>query len=255
MAIAQHTIDLINADIDGEISASEKRELEAVLATSSEAKALHADLSVLCQAMDSAEAVVPPTYLRHSILEMTGSMRSRSRLATPARRFLSSPALRFTGAFAAGVVLALGIFSISKMPATKFDDLTGLVGTISDRGAGSADKSLIYIGRSDISGSVAIHRSGQLLIVDLDLVSQVPVDVVTEFPGKDVWFNGFAQLESSGTSVAAEPGRVTVRAEGKRRYAIYLHDADGKDTTVDLRFVAGGTVIHAVQLVSDESIE
>ncbi len=254
MTIAQHIVYLINADIDGEISIVEKRELEAILASDGEALAFHSELFKLCEAMDSAEAVTPPTYLKHTILEMTAAKRPRSKSPVSRHRFFSAPAIRFAGAFAAGVVLALGFLSSDMVFRNSFDDITGLVGTMTDRGADLAAKNSIYLNRSDINGSVSIYRSGQMLIVEFDLSSQVPIDIVAVFPGEDVWFNGFAQLESSGTSVAAERGRVTVHTEGKRRYAVYLHDAASTETTIDLRFIAAGNVIHEAQLVSDESI-
>lgn len=254
MTIAQHIVDLINADIDGEISAVEKRELAAILATDGEAQAFHSELSMLCEAMDSSEAVKPPTHLKHTILEMTGPKRSRAKSLPSGKQFFSASALRLAGAFAAGVVLALGLLSSDMASRNTFDDVTGLVGTMSDRGADLSAKNGIYINRSEINGTVAIYRSGQILIVEFDLSSHMPIDIVAEFPDVGVWFNGFAQLESSGTSVAAEPGRVTVRTEGKRRYAVYLHNATSKDATIDLRFIAAGNVIHEARLVSDESI-
>ncbi|NCF38255.1 MAG: hypothetical protein GWP56_18085, partial [Gammaproteobacteria bacterium] len=48
MAIEQKYTDLINADIDGEISASEKAGLQAFLDESAEGQALHDDLSSVC---------------------------------------------------------------------------------------------------------------------------------------------------------------------------------------------------------------
>jgi hypothetical protein len=254
MTIAQHIVDLINADIDGEISAVEKRELEAILAIDREAQALHSQLSMICAAMDSAKAVTPPTYLKHTILEMTVPNRFKSRSPASGRRFFSAPAVRLAGAFAAGIVLALGYLGSDLVSRNSFDDVTGLVGTMTDRRADLSVKNSINVSRSDISGTVTIDRSGQILIVEFDLSSLVPIDIVAEFPGEDIWFNGFAQLESSGTSVAAEPGRVTVRTEGKRRYAVYLHDAAGREATIGLRFIAAGNVIHEAQLVTDESI-
>lgn len=254
MTIAQHIVDLINANIDGEISAVDKRELEAILAIDREAQALNSELSMLCEVMDSAEAVTPPTYLKHTILEMTGPKRSRSKSPVSGNRFYSAPAIRFAGAFAAGIILALGFLSSDIVSRNSFDDVTGLVGTMTDRGADLSAKNSINISHSDIHGTVTIYRTGQILILEFDLSSHVPIDIVAEFPGEDVWFNGFAQLENTGTSVAAESGRVTVHSEGKRRYAVYLHDAASREMTIDLRFIAAGNVIHEAQLVSDESI-
>ncbi len=254
MAIAQHIVDLINADLDGEISTVEKRELEAILAANGEARAFHFELSVLCQAMDSIEGIEPPSYLRHVIMEMAGPKRFRSTSPGLARRLFSVPAIRLAGAFAAGIVLTISFVSSDKISKNAFDDVTGLVGTMSNRGPSLSASDSTHISGSDITGTVAIYRSGQILILDFDLVSQEPVDIVAEFADKNIWFNGFAQLESSGTSVAAEPGRVTLRMEGKRRYAVYLHDAGSKGATVNLRFIVDGSVIHEDQLVSRETM-
>jgi hypothetical protein len=95
-----------------------------------------------------------------------------------------------------------------------------------------------------------MRKSGHLLVVDFDLVSKRPMDVVAGFAKSDMWFNGFAQLENSGTSVAAEPGRVTIRMDGKRRYALYLNDSGSQDVAIDLQFVSSGSVVHEARLAA-----
>jgi hypothetical protein len=77
------------------------------------------------------------------------------------------------------------------------------------------------------------------------------MDVIAGFAKANVWFNGFAQLESSDTSVAAEPGRVTITMNGKRRYALYLHDPSGKLSVIDLQFVSSGKIVHEARLAAD----
>ena len=65
MAIEQKYRDLINADIDGEIGAEEKAELQAFLADSAEGRALRDELSSLCGALDAIEEEAPPVHMRH----------------------------------------------------------------------------------------------------------------------------------------------------------------------------------------------
>jgi hypothetical protein len=62
-----------------------------------------------------------------------------------------------------------------------------------------------------------------------------------------------AQLESSGTSIASETGAVTVKMDGKRRYAVYLNNPRMRSATVDLRFMADNQVIHEAQLSFPEA--
>ena len=102
MAIEQKYQDLINAAIDGEISAEEKTELQAFLADSAEGRALHGELSSLCDALNGVEEEAPPVHLRHVI------MNSIPRPPTPAsspgflQALISAPALRYALSFAAG---------------------------------------------------------------------------------------------------------------------------------------------------------
>ena len=60
MATAQKYIDLINADLDGEIGAGEKDDLDAFLAESAEGRALYTDLEKLSGSLDTLESVSPP---------------------------------------------------------------------------------------------------------------------------------------------------------------------------------------------------
>jgi len=75
---------------------------------------------------------------------------------------------------------------------------------------------------------------------------------VAAFADPDIWFNGFAQLESAGTSVAAENGRVTVHMEGQRRYALYLNNSGQEAASVNLRFYANGQLVYEDDLVFGE---
>lgn len=248
MAIEQKIIELINADVDGEISSADKRELDAILASNAESRVFHMELASLCTAMDSFESLEPPPHLRHLIMDSVRPQRSTAADTRRFSRLLSAPALRFAAAFAAGVILTLSFVSSDNISRHAFEDVTGLVGTMSESGSKLPVGSSISISRADIAGNITSHRSGQILIIDFDLVTHGPVDIVAGFAGQSIWFNGFAQLESVGTSVAAEAGQVTLRMDGKRRYALYLHDAGSGDARIDLKFVSAGTVIHEAQL-------
>jgi len=44
--------------------------------------------------------------------------------------------------------------------------------------------------------------------------------------------------------VAAQSGQVTVRMEGQRRYAVYLHNTGQNAGTVSLRFLSSGQLLY-----------
>ena len=257
MAIDPKYIDLMNAEIDGEISADDRARLEEYLAEDQEARAFREELAATCAELNTVEMVEPPAHVKHIVLD-TIARQSTVKPAAPSGgwrftldMFLGGAAARYALSFAAGAILAYAFVSSDQISRQAFDDVTGLVGTISQPGA-SADLSNEYdirLNLSEIAGSVNLNRTGSILILDFDLVSRAPIEIVADFDDPDIWFNGFAQLESEGTSIAAETGQVTVRMEGQRRYAVYLYNASQSATTINLRFYSGGTLIHEDELV------
>lgn len=159
----------------------------------------------------------------------------------------AAPALRYASTFAAGVFLTLTLVNSSQISTRAFDDVTGLVGTVAEP-VKTELASVIAVDKTEVAGTVSLRSAGPMLILDFDLVAANAVEIEADYTDRTIWFNGFAQLESSGTTVSAESGRVTLGMEGKRRYAVYLHNEGGRDTTVSLRFKAEGEVIHEATL-------
>ena len=147
-------------------------------------------------------------------------------------------------------MLTVTILSSDQASRHAFSDVTDLVGTMSDVEIGGtfsrADSMDLTL--NELAGTVSLNASGPLMVLDFDLASKNPVEIIATFDDRDMWFNGFAQRESQGTSVAASLGSVTVRMEGQGRYAVYLHNADQDAATVNLRFVAAGETLHEGKL-------
>lgn len=160
----------------------------------------------------------------------------------------ATPALKYAVTFAAGVFLTLSMLSSSQISNQTFDKVTGLVGTVAEP-VNAALASSVTLSETNIAGTVSLRSAGSLMILDFDLVSADNIEVQADYTDKTIWFNGFAQLASKGTTVSAEAGRVRLgMEEGKRRYAVYLHNEGSRDTTVNLRFMADGEVIHEASL-------
>lgn len=160
----------------------------------------------------------------------------------------ATPALKYAMTFAAGVFLTLSIVNSSQISNQALDNVTGLVGTVAEP-VGATLASSVTLSEVDISGTVSLRSAGSLLILDFDLVSADHIEVQADYTDKTIWFNGFAQLESEGTTVSAEMGRVQLHMEeGKQRYAVYLQNRGARSTTISLRFLADGKVIHQARL-------
>ena len=163
------------------------------------------------------------------------------------QNILAAPALRYAATFAAGVFLALSLVESGQISNRAFDDVTGLVGSVADPVAADL-VTRVSVDEAAVAGTVSLRSAGSILILDFDLVAPEPIEIQAGYTDPSIWFNGFAQLESTGTSVSAETGRVTLGMEGKRRYALFLHNEGGRATTLNLQFRAEGEIVHETSL-------
>jgi hypothetical protein len=253
MTIDPKYFELIQAAIDGEIDSDGKSELDSFLAESEEGRAVYEELATLCQSLDGMPRIDPPAHLKHVLLNMAPARSTQEPAPGALRRLFAGPALGYIGMFAAGVVLTLALVDSGQISRDAFDDVTGLVGTIANTDFVVPEHGVVSVDKSQVAGTVTLRSTGPILIVDFDLSAREPVEILAGYSDRSIWFNGFAQLESSGTSVAAETGAVTLQMDGKRRYAVYLNNPGQRPATITLRFMAGGEIIHEAQLKYGEN--
>ena len=248
MSIDPKFSELIQADIDGEISAEDKQALEAFLADSAEGRELHESLVALTRDLDTLDELEPPTHLKHVIMNMAPTSTEPQSAPGMLERFLALPALHYAGTFAAGVVVAVTLFNSGQISSSAFDDMSGLVGTVGNSESVGPALSSIALHRNEIAGTVNLRSTGPLLVLDFDVSAQVDVEVIARYEDRSIWFNGFAQLESEGLNVAASEGLVSVQINGKRRYAVFLNNPDDRPATIEMQFLANGELIHTETL-------
>ncbi|MGH8224081.1 MAG: hypothetical protein ACREQZ_14025 [Woeseiaceae bacterium] len=247
MTIDQATLELIHADIDGALDEAGKRHIARVLENDGVARQLHRELRALCSTLDAVEELEPPSTLRRTVMESLRQQRTATGPSLLARLF-AAPTLRYATAFVAGVLMTMSLISSDRASRSTFDDLTGLVGTMAEPSSAGTAQSRIVLSRSDIAGKVSLYRTGTLLILDFDVTTKRAIDVVTRYPGRELWFNGFAQREDGGTTLSSEPGAVTLHIDGQGRYAVYLRHDGRRGGTLELRFLASGSLVHRAEL-------
>jgi hypothetical protein len=254
MTIDERFGDLIQADIDGEISAADKSDLEAFLASNEEGRAFYDELRAVSSSLDAMEQVEPPAYLRHVIL---GAVPSRTTADSKPRflgRLFSVPVLGYAASFAAGLALAYTVIDSDRVSNRAFDDVTGLVGTVADLERAGPAHVVAAVDKYAVAGTVTLRSTGPLLILDFDLSAPEAVEIIARYSDQTIWFNGFAQLESSGTTVAAESGMVRLAMSGKRRYAVFLNNPGNRPAVIEMQFLAQGEVIHEASLEFDKRV-
>ena len=234
--IDEKYLELIHADIDGELPEQQRAELSRYLLANPEARAFREELRRVCAALDGIEQVEPPEGLRESILEALSAQRAARRFAMP-RVFRTSPlALRYAAAFVGGLLVSAIAFQVG----TESRDGLGvseLVGTMAAReGASEAVRAdAIKLDLQQVGGAVNLYEAGSVLVLEFDLAPRQPIEVVAAYQGGEARF-----------SRLAEPGE-----RGPQRYAISFAKAERGESAVNLKFFASVFLLSEISGESD----
>lgn len=218
--------ELIQAGVDGELDAAERERLDALLAESEAARALHEDLQRLVAFIDSAPPRPLPDGLHRRIVE-------RIDLPRPAgpRRWLTFSALpgflRYGLAGAAAVVLTLAVYRGGEglSPGTEAD----LVGAIASRGD-MAGARVVDRFRFDAAGAageaiLVARDDAYALAFQLDLDRPTRLQVV--LPETGYRFEAVAQQDDALSEVTWSGNRIEAVAVGQRGFVLRVRRIAG----------------------------
>lgn len=244
--------ELLNAELDGELDGAGQLELERKLASSPEARVRRDELRRVVDALSHLKQVEPPADLRDAIgaalrpgAPAAAKVVAFRGVARPQRRWVP-----YVGALAAGV--ALGAIGLSFYEAPRPDfDAASLAGTMADPAHRSLGQVLdrVELDSGSVRGSASLHEADGLWVVEFDLQTDRPVEVLATYDGTLVRLQGFVRPEPTSESVLAGPGRLSFVNEGTQRAAIYLRPADAASGQVRLVFQAPGA--EATEVVLD----
>lgn len=222
---ADRHIELIHAEIDGELDAQQRAELSRHLLSDPDIRALRDDLRRVCAALDATPQAEPPPDLQDSILAALPADNSR------AERRLT--ALNWRHAAAAACLVAVGgfLFFSLRGQAPPASDVAGTLAA--SRTVVTLDTAAVHAG--PLSGQVTLIRDDDRLAVRFELKSSAPVDAVIASDGHTVRVR----------DVSGGPGSagLTVR----------LPAIGGRAQQVNLTFLSGDRQIGSAVLRTPES--
>lgn len=225
--IDEKYLELIHAEVDGELPDRERAELSRYLLANPEARAFREELRSVCAALDAIEQVEPPRGLKESILAAIAT-RAPAQERTVSRQAGQAPRmLRYAAAFAGGLLVSAIAFQMG------FDSRGGigvadLVGTMAgpgDTGARRVDS--MRLDHGQLAGEVSLYVAGTDLVLAFDVVPQQATEVVVVTVGREERFS----WNAVGTPLPL-------------RHAIALGEIDQAGQSVTVRFTAGGDTIH-----------
>jgi hypothetical protein len=226
--IEERYIELIQADVDGELAERDRAELSRYLLASPEARALRDDLRRVCGALGELASVEPPPGLKGAILAAAPLPAAGGSQAPIRAGGASFQKWRMAAAFAGGLLVSAIAFQLGEgRPGL---DVSEVAGTLASQDPVSRSQPVdsIRVSLDQAQGKVSLFRSATMRVVEFDLAVQQPIEVVVRHDGQEARFSG--------------PGKAGAAAS--ERYALVLEEAGQPGSAIDVRFLAAGTEIH-----------
>ena len=242
--LEERTINLINADIDGELEADEREDLEAILESSAEARAMRAELLRLSNLLDNVPEQSPPTDLLHKILNQITPPPRGGAVFSLSKLFASFQPATTGLAFAAGLLLTVGFYELSPNHQST-GDTAGMVGTMMASQPGGPEflKNDMSINGDGFSGTLSLRENEGIYVLNFDLESEDQTEIEVGLDGTGLSFGGFAETQGDADkvfdSVAISGGNLHVVNQGRQQFAVFLRQnsaeqlVDAESITID----------------------
>jgi len=207
--------ELISAGFDGELTADERREHDALLERSEDARRFRAELQKLDAAIRSLPEHAPPAGLAGRILEKAAPA---SATVVPFRRPWRR--MQVPLAFAAGLLAAVAVqrwLPVESAPG----DIARMTGTLAPSPRAGETR---RIDTAQLSGRVTLDAASEQPTLEFVLEGAEPLAVEVDLDGSGLTFGGFELIDVQGNR---EDGRIeltggTVRVTGGRAAAARL---------------------------------
>jgi hypothetical protein len=231
--ISKHILELINAEIDGELRREDQSELDAALESSAEARAAKSELQKLSNLLDGLPPQQPPKGLGGRIQKGIELPVQKSSFSLGSW-FPSFQPVTAGVAFAAGLLLTAGFYELSPERAVPGDSAS-MVGTMiagegKDAGVLKNDMRLQGDG---FSGMISLRENSGIYVLNFDLESEMSTEVNVGLDSTGFAFGGFAEIHSNENrvleSVMMSGGALRVVNQGHQQFAVFLRE-DGAGT-------------------------
>ena len=239
--VDERTLELIHAELDGDLGASDRADLSRRLEVDAEARTLREQLGVIAGALGRMEPVPEPAELHLQLLQVT--RRSARVISSRERR---AQIVRYGMAMAAGMAFAVIGLSLAERGRPTFDvrELAGTMGRQAAYPAGAVASQ--RVAATGLNGSVALSPAADRWLLLFDLDSMQPVTVSMAYDAAAFRLNGHAQADSGVSSFSATPGRVGFVNQGAQRMVLFLEPGAGGP--VRIRFESAGKALEEAVL-------
>ncbi len=252
--IDQHVYDLLNGSVDGELNATEQAELDRLMASSEQVRDLNEELTAISSLLDQVPEREPPDYLQNVIEKQVRLPVVNN--ASDGKHglfgsWLNSNWLRTGFALAAGVVLTVGVYEMGSEPISD-QDSANMVGTMVKNPLTNQEDILgsILLNTDVLSGVVELRNTDELFVLDIQLNSDGPAEVVVNFSKRGLAFEDITPMQDDRGVINESDGSVNLISSGEQHYTMRLRRTSVHEQTkpLNLKFFANNKLVREAEL-------
>lgn len=235
--------ELVNAAADGELTMEQQAEYEQLIAQSTEARKLQADLERMAAVLSNLPPPNPPQYLHEAIMARLPVLQSRGLFASWLKPVTSPSALRYMLTAAAGLMVAVVFYEgrSAVSSADYFADTSELVGTMApavNRTDAASLDSWSYREKG-LESRIKLERRDDLFLLEVEIDAADPVEVLLDLRSSGLALGALVQTEGPADSFeyAGQRLRIASRAatHGRHRITAHLHRTDETDLAAEVK--------------------
>jgi len=252
--INEHTYELLNGSIDGELSVTEQAELDQLMADSEHLRDLNDELTAINSLLDQVPEREPPDYLQSTIEKQvrlpvsdTGSDSKQGSVGN----WLNANWLRTGFALAAGVVLTVGVYKMGSEPITD-QDSANLVGTVVKKPVSEQGELLgtILVETDQLNSVVELRNIDDVFILDLQLNSAGLSEVTVSLAGSGLVFEDITPGQDNDDTFKVTDESIAVASNGEQHYTMRLRRTSepAQIRPLELEFFNNNKLVHEAKL-------
>jgi hypothetical protein len=226
-------VDLIQADLDGALSATERADLARLLLRDHEARRLHDEFRQLDQLLHDIPGADPPAALRAAILSGSTGWQRRGAERLQSRR----PYYRIAAAVLGGLLI-VGLSYVLLDAGVPSSELQGSLGRAADpvSTGRSARRDNLSMRVEGVEVDATLRRNGPGVRLELEVSTRIPCEVIAQVDPATMTFVG----SPGDAQPSSASGQVAVQLASGHK--VFLLDFAGA-APIQLQLRAGGRVL------------
>ena len=247
------TIDLIQRELDGELSPSERSTLASIIAANPEAADLRRSLRAVSRSLQSLHPRTAPPALKPSIMRRLEARqrapRPRSPILAGAVGFIQSldPRRAFVGGLVTGLAVALIAMVVVVPAALQERDLSGAM-LLTGSSPVVAPTARVPVADAGVRGMLTMESTGQYRIATVDLIADETVgSAIVSYPDDMVRLAAVRPHDAGSAPLAAGDGRVELGRQGRTRVELFFTVLDAPTAPLRLTLTTVGGTEHTTE--------